>query len=186
MKKVLILIPTYNEVMNIASLIDSIKRVEKKLTTYTLDILVLDDNSQDGTATVVKKMQADYSSIHLSSGKRQGLGKAYLRGLRYGLKHPEYYVFILMDADLSHNPKDIPKLLKAIEKGCDYAIGSRYTAGGGTTADWPRSRRVISRVANYIAKTLTGTSREITDLTGGFKAIRAEALRRLAARFPGG
>lgn len=179
MKNTLILIPTYNEVMNIASLVKTIETTAKSLKSYKIDLLVIDDESPDGTQNVVKTLQKEYKNIHLLTGERQGLGNAYLRGLNYSLHHPKYSLIVMMDADLSHDPKELPKLLGAIEEGYDYVIGSRYAKGATIATGWPRLRRWMSILANLAAKKLTGTNQGIEDMTGGFKVIRASALRAL-------
>ena len=175
--KVLVIVPTYNEADNIDALLASIEGAIYKQTAYGFEVLIVDDKSPDGTAKHVKLLQKKFPNIHLLSGNKAGLGKAYTRGFQHALKHGDYEVFVMMDADLSHNPKDIPSLLAAIDKGYDYVIGSRYTAGGSIADGWPLKRRIISRGANLTARKLTNISNDVSDLTGGFKAIRVSALR---------
>jgi len=176
MQKVLSIIPTYNEAANIDRVIDAVEHVAARMRSYDFSLLIVDDNSPDGTAKHVKVLQKQYDNIDLLSGQKSGLGRAYIRGLTYALKLGEFDAFIMMDGDLSHNPADIPTLLKALSSGADYVIGSRYTEGGAISGNWPLSRKINSRVANFMARKLVGITDTVTDLTGGFKAIRAEAL----------
>jgi dolichol-phosphate mannosyltransferase len=179
MKKVLVIIPTYNEADNISRLVEAVENVVSRLHSYELSLLIVDDRSPDGTAKKVRLLKKQYKNIQLLSGNKNGLGRAYIRGFQYALKHRDDEIFIMMDADLSHNPKDIPALLKAITQGSDYVIGSRYASGGAISGSWPILRVVTSRVANFVARRLTGITDNVTDLTGGFKAIRREALQEI-------
>lgn len=175
-KKSLVIIPTYNEAENINLLIDELFKISKTLIDHSLEILVVDDNSPDGTGENVKILQKKYPSrINIISGKKAGLGRAYLRGFKYALSQVGYDSFIMMDADFSHDPKAIPALLAQIDKGGDYVIGSRYAPQGNISSSWPRSRRVQSRLANFLARLFTGL-RNIEDLTSGLKAIKKDAL----------
>ena len=176
MKKVLIIIPTYNEADNIKQVVDAVEQVAGRLRSYSFNLLIVDDQSPDGTAKRVKVLQTHYDNIQLLSGRKAGLGRAYIHGFRYALKQDNYDVFVMMDADLSHNSEDIPALLKSLALGADYVIGSRYTPGGTIDGYWPLLRRIYSYTANYIVHKLVGITDNITDLTGGFKAIRREAL----------
>lgn len=113
------------------------------------------------------------------TGAKAGLGKAYVRGFNEGLKSNEYKAFIMMDADFSHDPHAIPGLLAEIDNGAEYVIGSRYVHGGSIPGNWPLMRIINSRVANFMARNLTDISGDVTDMTGGFKAISTAALRRV-------
>jgi len=179
MKKVLVIIPTYNEARNIKQLIDAVEQAALQMRSYDFNILVVDDNSPDGTAKHVKALRKQYDNIYLLSGKKAGLGRAYIRGFEYALKHEEFDVLIMMDGDLSHNPVDIPALLQALTQGDDYVIGSRYVTGGVISESWPVTRKINSRIANFVARKLVGITNTITDLTGGFKAITREALEQI-------
>lgn len=178
MKKVNIILPTYNESANIARLIERLFMVEKQENSnYQFDILVVDDNSPDGTGDIVTQIKNTNSRVHLIKGVKAGLGKAYVRGFKYSLKHLKPDVVVMMDADFSHNPDSLPKMLRAINKGGDYVIGSRYTSGGSIPGDWPLLRILNSRAANFVAHKVGGVDAKIKDSTGGFKAIKASALR---------
>lgn len=179
MKKILVIIPTYNEVENIGRVVDAIEQIAFRLSSYSLSLLIVDDNSPDGTSGQVKTLQSKYSNIHLLTGHKSGLGKAYIRAFRYALRRSGFDAFIMMDADLSHNPNDIPALLEKLNQGSDYVIGSRYTIGGAIDDSWPLSRIIISRVANFVARKLVGIPDDIRDVTGGYKAIRRTALEKI-------
>ena len=169
----LVITPTYNEAENIAQVIDLV------LTQPTpLSILVVDDNSSDGTAEVVQsKMEENPNRIHLieRSGKL-GLGTAYLRGFRYALTRDFPYI-CEMDADLSHDPDDLPRLIEAVREGAaDLAIGSRYV-GGVRVINWPLPRLVLSYAAGLYTRTITRLP--ILDVTAGFKCFHRKVLEAL-------
>jgi len=166
----LVIIPTYNEAHNIAKMIDTVMALEGDY-----DLLVIDDASPDGTAARVEKHQKLYGErvrLIVRDGKL-GLGTAYLEGFRYALDH-EYRFICEMDADFSHNPEDLPKLVEVVRSGeADLAIGSRY-ADGISIVNWPLSRLILSYSANIYAKLITGVP--IKDMTSGFKCIRRDVL----------
>lgn len=166
---VLVVVPTYNEAENIAQIADAVR-------TQGLRLLVVDDASPDGTGRIADDLAANdpgMGVLHRTS--KEGLGPAYAAGFKEALVGPAD-VICEMDADFSHDPKDLPRLVAAIEAGGDLAIGSRYVAGGGVE-DWPWHRRWLSRAGNIYARTLLGT--RINDMTAGFRAFRASALRSL-------
>jgi len=160
---VAVMLPTYNEAENIESLIREIEDLNLDLT-----ITVIDDSSPDGTASIAQKLQKEYGDIHVvSRSEKQGLGTAITDGFRYILRLqrvPDYIV--VMDADYSHNPKDIPRLLTIASKGGDLVIGSRYIDGGKNIGSSLR-RRVISRLANVVAAFTVGAW--FHDCTSGFR-----------------
>ncbi len=163
----LIIIPTYNEIENLALLQEAIHAVVP-----AAHILVVDDASPDGTGDLAERMAAADERVHLlrRAGK-QGLGTAYIAGFRWGLER-DYRFLLEMDADFSHNPRYLPDLLAAAEDN-DMVIGSRYVPGGGTE-NWGLARKIISRGGSLYARTILGVS--IRDLTGGFKCFRRETL----------
>ena len=168
--RAIVVIPTYNECDNIESLISTI--VDLKI---GIEILVVDDNSPDGTAKIVARLQQYYAyPIHLlRQSKKQGLGRAYLAGFGW-LLHYNYDYICTMDADFSHTPADLIHLLVSCsKKNIDITIGSRYIAGSDII-NWPFSRMVISRLANWIARWMTGLS--IQDITAGFICYRRSML----------
>lgn len=167
----LIITPTYNERGNIRTL------VERLFALYpAIHVLVVDDASPDGTASVVRELQQTYPGLHLKerSGKL-GLASAYLSAFRDMLaEHPELEAIITMDADLSHEPAVVSEMLTALG-ACDLVIGSRYIRGGGTRG-WSLWRRLLSQGGNLYARLVIGSG--VHDLTGGFNAYRTALLRR--------
>jgi dolichol-phosphate mannosyltransferase len=149
--KVAVVVPTYNERENIGALLDSLNEVFA-LHSCQSHFLVVDDMSTDGTAAVVRQRQRSNPGIHLLSGQRAGLGAAYVRGLSYALTHFDPDVVIQMDADFSHSPHDIPRLLRVIATGADLAIGSRYLGGCRTPKEWGWKRRCLSWGGNIMAR----------------------------------
>ena len=167
----LVVVPTYNEALNVESLVAHVERVRDDV---PVDLLVVDDGSPDGTADLVRKLQYSRPWIHLieRSGP-QGLGSAYREGFRWGLEGG-YDRIGEMDADLSHDPASVPALARALDRGAALAIGSRYVAGG-TVEGWPLSRRMLSRGANIFARTLLRLPAR--DATAGFRLYTAPAVR---------
>lgn len=164
---VLVITPTYNERKNIVLLIEKILRKNPKY-----HLLVVDDNSPDGTGQIVKKMQGKYKNLFIEEReKKSGLGTAYIHGFSWALKN-DYDYIVQIDADLSHNPDDIPKLVKRLEYN-DLVIGSRYT-NGVSVVNWPIRRLLLSYFANLYARLITGM--HIKDSTGGFKAWKRKVL----------
>jgi dolichol-phosphate mannosyltransferase len=139
-------------------------------------VLVIDDSSPDGTGEIADGLAAglDWVSV-LHRERKEGLGPAYLAGFREVLRGDAEYV-LEMDADLSHDPADVPRLIEACANGADLALGSRYVEGGGTE-NWGRVRRFVSAGGSFYARTLLGVP--IRDLTGGFKCFRREVLERI-------
>lgn len=169
----LIIIPTYNEKENIENIILKIFDLEE-----SFNILIIDDGSPDGTAKIVKKLQKKYSkSLFLKerSGKL-GLGTAYIHGFKWALENNYEYIFE-MDADFSHDPKDLPRLYEACHKNNgDLAIGSRYVKGVNIV-NWPMSRLLMSFFASKYVKTITGMP--IHDSTAGFKCYKRKVLEKI-------
>ena len=164
---VLVITPTYNERKNIVLLIEKILRKNPKY-----HLLVIDDNSPDGTGQIVKKMQGKYKNLFIEEReKKSGLGTAYIHGFSWALKN-DYDYIVQIDADLSHNPDDIPKLVKRLEDN-DLVIGSRYTSGV-SVVNWPIRRLLLSYFANLYARLITGM--HIKDSPGGFKAWKRKVL----------
>jgi len=168
--KILIIIPTYNECENIRTLIDTVLEQDERI-----EILVVDDNSPDGTARIVSELQEKNDRIHLikRSGKL-GLGSAYIKGFKYALGEG-YDIIFEMDADFSHDPKYLPDFLQAIGSS-DIVIGSRYL-NGVNVINWPLMRLVLSTGASFYTRTITGMP--IKDPTSGFKCFRREVLENL-------
>ncbi len=174
--RVIVIIPTYNEALGISSMLE-----KTLLVGPALEILVVDDNSPDQTAKTVQSHRAFNRRVHLIKREgKLGLGSAYKEGFRWAISR-EFDTCIQIDADLSHDPADIPRLLEALETGADVAIGSRYS-GGVRVMNWSEERLFLSLSASRFVRAVTGLP--LTDATSGFKAIRCAALQRLDwARF---
>ena len=173
----IIIIPTYNEKENISLIIHAIFKLKEPF-----DILVIDDGSPDGTAAIVKDlMEREPFAGHLFLVERSGklgLGTAYITGFKWALDHPKYEYIFEMDADFSHDPADVPRLLEACrDRGNDLAIGSRYISGVNVV-NWPMSRVLMSYFASKYVRLVTGIP--IHDTTAGFKCYR----RRVLATIP--
>lgn len=169
--KDIIIIPTYNECQNISELIPRLFGINKDF-----HILVVDDNSPDGTAEAVEKMKSSYPNISvLKRPGKLGLGTAYLEAFKRVVKDPEAYSIVMMDADLSHNPDDIPKMLDFL-RDYDAVIGSRYTKGG-KIENWNLYRRLLSRYGNLYCRLITRIP--VFECTGGFNAIKVGALKKI-------
>lgn len=166
----LVIIPTYNEARNIERMIPALMRLP-----VDVDVLVVDDGSPDDTAGIVRRMQHEYvDRVHLVTRPgKLGLGTAYVTGFRFALSHN--YTFVCeMDADFSHDPKDIPRLVDVVRSGdADLAIGSRYF-NGISIINWPLSRLILSYTANVYARTITGM--KVYDTTAGFKCFHRKVL----------
>lgn len=172
--KVVVVLPTYNERANIEPLIAALQSAIG-LTRHRCEILVVDDSSPDGTGDAVRAMQRRYDNLHLLSGKRQGLGVAYARGIDHALRQMGADVLVHMDADFSHDPADLPRLVAKVDEGYDFVVGTRYVEGGGVPEDWGWRRRLISRLANFGARIIAGLT-ALHDCTNGYRAYRASVL----------
>lgn len=168
--KSIVVIPTYNEADNIGKLIEGILGLHKDIS-----ILVVDDNSSDGTGDIVDVLAGKNEKINIiHRSARLGLGTAYIAGFQYALKNG-YELVITMDADFSHDPNDIPRLLERIQT-CDVAIGSRYH-GGVRILNWPIRRLILSIGANRYVRWITGL--KVSDCTSGFRCYRCKILENL-------
>lgn len=160
----IVIIPTYNEIENAENIIRKVMSLQPEF-----DLLIVDDNSPDGTAEVVTKLQKEFSRLHLLSRKdKNGLGTAYIAGFKWCLNHKYEYIFE-MDADFSHNPDDLVKLYDACKNGADLAIGSRYITGVNVV-NWPMNRVLMSYFASSYVRLITGLT--IRDTTAGFVCYR--------------
>jgi dolichol-phosphate mannosyltransferase len=171
---IVVIIPTYNEKENIGLLIQTLEQQFHGIH-HDMRILVVDDNSPDGTANVVRSKMREYDNIHLLTGKKEGLGAAYIRGITYAVAELKADVVFEMDGDFSHKPEDIPCMIAALEQGADVIIGSRYVTGGSISKDWGLMRKLISRMGNMVARYVAGLY-TIRDCTAGFRAIRSNVL----------
>lgn len=170
--KNLVIIPTYNEKENIEKMIRKVFSLSEKF-----DILIVDDGSPDWTANIVKNLQTEFpENLHIEErAGKLGLGTAYLHGFRWGLERG-YAHLIEMDADFSHNPDDLVRLLDACKNGADLAIGSRYVKGG-KVANWDKKRLLLSYFASWYVRTILWI--KIKDTTAGFKCYKAEVLKKI-------
>ncbi len=170
--RVTVAIPTYNERENLSQIVSAVSSQGYR-------VLVVDDSSPDGTGDLAEEIAAVdplVSVLHRTA--KEGLGPAYAAGFDHALEGGAETI-VEMDADFSHDPTDIPRLVEALDRGADVAIGSRYVPGGATP-DWPLHRRLISKGGNLYARFMLGLP--VRDATAGFRAFRAEALRRLPYR----
>lgn len=169
----LVIIPTYKEEENIEKMVHTVFSMYPDY-----DILIVDDNSPDNTATLAKQMQKEFSGrLHLIEREgKLGLGTAYITGFKFALERGYEYVFE-MDCDFSHDPKDLKKLHDACSAdGCDVAVGSRYVSDGGFN-NWPLFRVFLSKFASYYVEWILGTG--VKDSTAGFVCYKAEVLRNI-------
>lgn len=176
MKKALIVLPTYNEKENIHILIPRLQEVIKSISGWVVEILIVDDNSPDGTYDEAVELKGKFHNIHVIKGRKEGLGKAYLRGFEYGIAHVNPFVIVQMDADCQHSPNLIPSFLTAIEEGGDFVIGSRYIKGGSIPRHWTIDRKFYSIVGNLVAK-IGFMNFAINDWTSGYRAMKAWFLK---------
>lgn len=169
MSESIVIIPTYNEIENIEAIIRAVFELDT-----AFDVLVVDDNSPDGTAKKVAELQQEYPErlfLEVRAGK-SGLGTAYVHGFKWAINRKYEYIFE-MDADFSHNPQDLVKLLTACVKGADLAIGSRYVTGVNVV-NWPLNRVLMSYFASSYVRAITGMT--IRDATAGFICYRRNVL----------
>jgi dolichol-phosphate mannosyltransferase len=166
----IVIIPTYNEKENITKIVEAVFLLDQGF-----HVLVIDDSSPDGTANIVRQMQARYASrlfLEERQGK-QGLGTAYIHGFKWAVRNNYQFIFE-MDADFSHNPKDLERLYEACKfQGADVAVGSRYVKGGGNV-NWPRDRILLSRGGSIYTRLITWMP--VQDPTAGFVCYRKEVL----------
>jgi dolichol-phosphate mannosyltransferase len=168
--RVLVVVPTYNEIDNLAPLLDRLRTAVPDA-----DVLVVDDGSPDGTGDLADRRAAADASVHvLHRTAKQGLGAAYLAGFAWGLDRG-YGVLVEMDADGSHQPEELPRLLRSL-RHADLALGSRYVPGG-SVVNWPRRRELLSRGANVYTR--LALRLPVHDATGGYRAFRRATLERV-------
>lgn len=177
--KVVIIIPTYNEVENIKPLVKALAKVSSKLDDYLVQVLFVDDNSPDGTGReVVKAVKAHPFVRLLKNRTKLGLGAAYKKGMRFALDKLEADVVFEFDADLSHDPTKIPAFLAKIESGADLVLGSRYRQGGAIPTNWPVYRKFLSIVGNLFMRCVM-LNFQVSDWTTGYRAIRSSLVREI-------
>ena len=168
--RTVVVVPTYNEARTIEKAVSRIRTAVPEA-----DVLVVDDDSPDGTGHIVDEMAAvDPQILVLHRAGKEGLGAAYVAAFGWVLAR-DYDVVVQMDADGSHQPEEMPRLLEAVA-GADLVLGSRYV-GGGRVVNWPRRRELLSRLGNVYTRLLLGIP--LRDTTGGYRAFRADTLRRI-------
>jgi dolichol-phosphate mannosyltransferase len=167
-ERALVVIPTYNEAVNLPQIVPAVLGQDPRL-----EVLIVDDNSPDGTGQIADEMSRTNARVHtMHRDGKLGLGTAYIAGFKWALERHYDYVFE-MDADFSHDPAHLKEFLKAIEDA-DIVLGSRYLNGKVTVVNWPMGRLMLSYLANIYARWITGL--RIWDLTGGFKCFRRRVL----------
>jgi dolichol-phosphate mannosyltransferase len=168
-----LILPTYNEAENIRAILSASAEVLAAAAPEGFRVLVVDDGSPDGTGTIAQELAAEHDWLDvLHRTEKNGIGPAYLAGFRHALDRGAGYV-MEMDSDFSHDPADLARLLAAVRKDADLALGSRYVPGGGVS-DWGLLRRFISEGGSTYARWVLGL--KVRDLTGGFKCFRREVL----------
>jgi dolichol-phosphate mannosyltransferase len=168
--RILVIIPTYNEQLTLPSIVERVRA-----SVPVAEVLIADDNSPDGTGAIADGLAASDPNLHVMHRRgKEGLGAAYLAGFAWALDN-DYDVVVEMDADGSHQPEQLPALLDALSDA-DLVLGSRWVPGGGVE-NWPRSREILSRGGNFYTRAVLGIP--LKDATGGYRAFRADALRRL-------
>ena len=167
-ERALVIVPTYNELSNLGQIVPDILAQDERI-----EILLVDDNSPDGTGELADELAKENPRIHtIHREGKQGLGTAYIAGFRWALERDYEYVFE-MDADHSHDPKHLPEFLEAVQDA-DLVLGSRYLDGRVTVVNWPMTRLILSYAANIYARLVTGN--KLCDATGGFKCFRRRVL----------
>jgi len=171
-----IVLPTYNEAENVSVLIPQIFEQQSKIKSHHLVIIVVDDRSPDGTGEIVKSLQKDYPDLHLLEDKDNGLGEAYIKGMKYAIDNCNSDVIIQMDADLQHDPGMLPLFLTLYNFGFTLIVGSRF-APGGQTPEFSLYRKFLSSFGNFLVRLFSGIPR-IHDCTSGFRCIKSELIER--------
>lgn len=168
--KTLVVIPTYNEIENLPLMLEALFSLKEDL-----DVLIVDDNSPDKTGELAEKLKSQYHKLHVLHRKeKEGLGKAYLDAFKYAASNYQFEYLIQMDIDFSHNPDDIPRLIKGLENA-DCVIGSRHVKGSELLYPW--YRKLLSAAANLYAKTILNLP--VKDCTAGFRAMKKEVVAKI-------
>ena len=176
MEKIVIVMPSYNEAENITRMIPTLFDEEfPKISGAEMHLLVVDDNSPDGTGKVVQENKSKYKNLHLFEGEKKGLGWAYIRGFKYAIGELGADAVMEMDADFQHPPRFVKDMVKAYLDGADYVIGSRYIKGGSVPKEWAMSRKLVSFFGNLFIR-LVLLKPKIHDLTTGFRLTRVKGV----------
>lgn len=185
--QIVIILPTYNERENIIAVLTKLHDAVSKVKSHTVRYLVVDDTSPDGTADVVREYAKTHPDVRIITGKKQGLGKALLKGMIYAVEKMGADLIIQLDADLSHDPAVVPEFIRAVDKGADFVVGSRYIPGGSIPSNWGIHRKIFSVCGNAIVRFGLGFPK-IHDWTGGFRAYKKKYVyenREKVAKFGG-
>ncbi len=166
--KVALILPSYNERENILPLIEKLFLVTKKIKGFEFSYVVVDDNSPDGTGDLVHEFSKHHLQVHLVSGKKEGLGRALLRGIEFGINKLGAEVIAQMDADLSHDPESLPEFFGKFLRGDDFVVGSRYIPGGSIPDNWGLHRKIFSVAGNSVVRFGLGHP-QVHDWTGGYR-----------------
>ena len=176
MEKVVIIMPTYNEAKNIGKMMKELFTVEfPKIKKAEMHLLVVDDNSPDGTGKIVEKAMEKHKNLHLVTGEKEGLGMAYIRGMKYAMKELNADAVMEMDSDFQHPPAFVAPMVKAYLEGADYAIGSRYIPGGSVPEEWPLFRKAVSFFGNLFIRIVL-MKPKLHDLTTGFRLTKVKGV----------
>ena len=175
---VTIVLPTYNEAENIEDFLNAVYKVINEITDFNINTLIVDDNSPDGTADIVKRLQQTNDKIYLLENNTRGLGNAYKAGFKYAINNLSPDILVEMDSDFSHEPAKLKELLPPINDGYDFIIGSRYIKGGSIPENWALIRKLNSKYGNVFARFIAGLM-QVKDCTSGFRAIRVEILKKI-------
>ncbi len=168
--------PTYNEAKNIGKMIKELFTVEfPKINKAEMHLLVVDDNSPDGTGKIVEKAMSEHKNLHLVTGEKEGLGMAYIRGMKHAMKKLNADAVMEMDSDFQHPPAFVAPMVKAYVEGADYAIGSRYIPGGSVPKEWPMFRKAVSYFGNLFIRIVL-MKPKLHDLTTGFRLTKVKGV----------
>ena len=173
-----IVLPTFNEAENVRELIPAIFEQAGRIPTHDLHVLVVDDNSPDGTAGIVRELMNVYPNLHLISGEKKGLGEAYKRGIGYALREFQPDLIFEMDADLQHDPALLPLFVTLANSGFSLVIGSRFISGG-QTPNFKWYRKLISLSGTRLVRLFGGID-ALTDCTSGYRCLKADVLAKCA------
>jgi dolichol-phosphate mannosyltransferase len=177
--KIVIILPTYNEKENIGKLIPLlIEEIFPQIKNHNMQLLVVDDDSPDGTSDVVREFMKKWKNIELLNGAKNGLGAAYVKGMHYAMDNMGGEAVMEFDADFQHDPRDIPRLITAMDNGADYVIGSRYVPGGEIPKEWGIHRKIISRFGGLFAQVVLWRF-NVHDMTSGYKLTKSSFLKKV-------
>ena len=175
----MLIIPTYNERQNIEKMVPVLENdVFPKISNHTMSLLIVDDNSPDGTADAVREFMKKWNSIELLTGDKKGLGAAYVRGMKYAMEKMNADAVMEFDSDFQHDPHDIPRLIKAMDSDADYVIGSRYIKEGSIPKEWGLDRKILSVFGNLFTR-VVWLNFSVHDMTSGFKLTKTSFLKRV-------